>query len=233
MRWFRLYTDILDDPKMKYLDDSAFRFLISLLVVACEQELDGKITLSKLEISWRVRRHISVVRKCLPLFEKLKIISIENDGLQFINWNKRQFKSDDVTERVKRFRNVTKSLHETPPETETETETEQRKKKASCSEPSKNNGSKPAAPPSKILESIPTNKNEEYPVTAEMIAEYARAYPAVDIRQQIRKMRAWAVSNPTKRKTKSGMPRFINAWLAKEQDSGKPQNEDAFWNGET
>ena len=31
-------------------------------------------------------------------------------------------------------------------------------------------------------------------------------------------MKGWLFSNPTKRKTKTGMLRFINGWLTKEQD---------------
>jgi hypothetical protein len=52
-------------------------------------------------------------------------------------WDKRQYKSDTSTERVKRFRerssNATETVNETPPDTETETDTEtdkiQRRKK--------------------------------------------------------------------------------------------------------
>lgn len=43
-------------------------------------------------------------------------------------------------------------------------------------------------------------------------------YPAVDILQELRKMKGWLDSNPTKRKTQRGIKRFINGWLAREQD---------------
>jgi len=46
-------------------------------------------------------------------------------------------------------------------------------------------------------------------------------YPAVDVLQELRKMKGWLDSNPTKRKTRKGIKRFINGWLAREQDSGK------------
>ncbi len=35
---------------------------------------------------------------------------------------------------------------------------------------------------------------------------------------ELRKMRGWLLNNPTKRKTKGGLLRYVNAWLAKEQD---------------
>ena len=43
-------------------------------------------------------------------------------------------------------------------------------------------------------------------------------YPAVDILQELRKMKGWLDSNPTKRKAQRGIKRFINGWLAREQD---------------
>lgn len=43
-------------------------------------------------------------------------------------------------------------------------------------------------------------------------------YPAVDILQELRKMKGWLDSNPAKRKTQRGIKRFINGWLAREQD---------------
>ena len=42
----------------------------------------------------------------------------------------------------------------------------------------------------------------------------------VDIASELRKMRGWLLANPSKRKTKSGIARFANSWLAREQDRG-------------
>ena len=33
-------------------------------------------------------------------------------------------------------------------------------------------------------------------------------------------MKGWLDANPTKRKTSRGIKRFVNSWLAKEQDKG-------------
>ena len=46
------------------------------------------------------------------------------------------------------------------------------------------------------------------------------AYPAVDIERELYKMIAWLNANPSKRKTKRGINRFINSWLSKVQDRG-------------
>lgn len=69
---------------------------------------------------------------------------------------------------------------------------------------------------------ITLNDKSEYPVWETQVAEWSELYPAVDVMQELREMRAWIGANPTKRKTKSGVLRFINTWLAKEQDKGRP-----------
>ena len=78
---------------------------------------------------------------------------------------------------------------------------------------------------SKTLEpvfiSIPTNKSgEEFEVLQSFVDEMRELYPNVNVENQLRAMKAWAISNPQKRKTKQGMTRFINSWLAREQDKG-------------
>ena len=45
-------------------------------------------------------------------------------------------------------------------------------------------------------------------------------YPAVDVMQELRKMKGWCQENPRKRKTKKGIRRFVGNWLAREQDKG-------------
>ena len=67
---------------------------------------------------------------------------------------------------------------------------------------------------------LPLNTGEEYPVFQSDIDEFAELYPAVDVLQAMRGMKGWLMTNPAKRKTKRGIQRFINSWLAKEQDKG-------------
>ena len=47
--------------------------------------------------------------------------------------------------------------------------------------------------------------------------EFSDAYPNVDIKDQIFKMSQWLKTNPTKRKTKNGIMRFINSWIARSE----------------
>lgn len=47
---------------------------------------------------------------------------------------------------------------------------------------------------------------------------YKSYYPAIDIVLELRKAAAWCYSNPSNRKTKRGVSRFINGWLSRAQD---------------
>ena len=69
--------------------------------------------------------------------------------------------------------------------------------------------------------SLPLNDGSEYPITGNDVTEWSILYPAVDVMQELRNMRGWLSSNPKRRKTKSGIRRFITNWLCREQDKGK------------
>ena len=53
--------------------------------------------------------------------------------------------------------------------------------------------------------------------------EWTELFPAVDVMQELRKMKSWLDSNTSRRKTKRGILRFVNGWLSKEQDKGRTQ----------
>lgn len=74
--------------------------------------------------------------------------------------------------------------------------------------------------PEADVEAIILNDGSEWRPSESLYAEYVRLYPNVDVKQQFNAMRAWCVSNPKKRKTRSGVRRFVNSWLAREQDKG-------------
>lgn len=86
-------------------------------------------------------------------------------------------------------------------------------------------GAEPPAAPAPVpppVITLTTNKAEEFPITQEQADEFQRLYPAVDVEAQLREMRGWSISNKAKRKTWGGMLRFVNRWLAEEQDKAHP-----------
>lgn len=82
-----------------------------------------------------------------------------------------------------------------------------------CTEPEK-----PASAPPVIT--LPLNDNTDYGITQDEVDHWKELYPAVDVMTELRKMKGWCEGNPAKRKTRRGIMRFVNAWLAKEQDRG-------------
>lgn len=56
-----------------------------------------------------------------------------------------------------------------------------------------------------------------YEIPLEKLNFWKESYPAVDVEQEIRSMAAWADANPTKRKTRRGIEKFINGWLIRSQ----------------
>ena len=52
------------------------------------------------------------------------------------------------------------------------------------------------------------------------VIAWQRTYKAVDVNQELAAMESWLDANPTRRKTKRGIKRFINQWLARAQDRG-------------
>lgn len=64
------------------------------------------------------------------------------------------------------------------------------------------------------------NDGSSYGVTQSEVDHYSELYPAVDVAQEIRGMIGWLDANPQRRKTKSGIRRFMNNWLSKTQDQG-------------
>jgi len=133
MKWFRVYSEIIDDPKLKELNDFEFRVWFLMLAYACEKgelgHLKGATTDS---LAWRLRVKKNIMSRVLDKLLRLKLISKDKEEYYVTNWKKRQYASDNVTERVqkhradetlqKRYRNVTETANETPPEPDTEPE---------------------------------------------------------------------------------------------------------------
>ena len=69
-----------------------------------------------------------------------------------------------------------------------------------------------------IFIKLTLNDKSEYEVTNSDVEEYQELYPAVDVKQQLRSMKGWCDANPSNRKTRNGIKRFINGWLSKEQN---------------
>lgn len=80
------------------------------------------------------------------------------------------------------------------------------------------------SPLSIVVIRLPLVDGTEYPLFERQVEELTALYPAVDVPQQLRSMRGWLLANPKNRKTRSGIMRFANSWLSREQNSARKEN---------
>lgn len=128
--WFRLYREALHDPKLLALSDSDHRMWFNLLCLA--DPASGKLPTIE-AIGFTLRRDPDGVRTVVERLANGGLIdraSGGTDGWHYAvhGWSTRQFKSDTSTERVKRFRAVTRNVSETPSDTDTDTEADTEKR---------------------------------------------------------------------------------------------------------
>ena len=96
----------------------------------------GDFQLSFKLLSLHFHQRFNLFSRAIETFQSLGLITINGDGVGTVtSWNKRQFKSDNVYERVKKFREVTQKRNvscndiETAPDTDTDTDKRKKIKK--------------------------------------------------------------------------------------------------------
>lgn len=64
-----------------------------------------------------------------------------------------------------------------------------------------------------------------YEVKISALPRYRELYRTVDIEEELRKMCGWLDGNPSRRKTKGGMPRFIHSWFARAAEGAEARRK--------
>lgn len=76
---------------------------------------------------------------------------------------------------------------------------------------------------------FPTREGGEWELRNGTLAELRSGYPRLDVVSELRKARVWLLSNPGKRKTPNGMPRFVASWLGRaDRDRVLPVRHDGI-----
>lgn len=145
--------------------------------------------------------------------------------VQIVSWGKHQKISHKATSKLppqesgkppeKRRRNS----GDAPEKLRGERKGKERNREQGGDEPPPENPATANASPA--ITSLPLNDGSEFALTEAHRDEFAALFPAVDVPQQFREMRAWALANPTRRKTAAGVLRFVGNWLGREQDKGR------------
>ena len=143
MKWFRLYAEFSTDPKIQTMSETFQRRFIMFLCLKCAGELHK---LSREELAFFLRITEDELEKTIEVFLKKNLIT---ENLEITSWDKRQYVSDNSTDRVRKFRsknnetkrNVSETFQKqdetvtvTPPDTDTDTEKEKNNKKENCFE---------------------------------------------------------------------------------------------------
>jgi hypothetical protein len=123
-RWFRYYDEALDDPKVQKLDGDTFKGWVNLLCLASRN--GGKLPAIS-DIAFALRETEDAARTLVERLLNGGLIDKSSGGVDGYtytphSWAKRQYKSDTSNERVKRYRQRSKTVTETAPETEAETD---------------------------------------------------------------------------------------------------------------
>lgn len=128
--WFRLHSEFAKDPKVQSMSESFQRRLIMLFCLKCSEEYDS---LTDEEIAFALHLDVETLHETFQVFQEKGFLDKNN---QILNWDKRQYKSDSSTDRVKEHRRKKKENQEvdetkqdcnvtvTPSESDTDTDTE-------------------------------------------------------------------------------------------------------------
>ncbi len=129
--WFRLYRETITDPKFSRMPGGQ-RHLWTVLL--CLADDDGRVAMAdgvpyesaELAVIAGIEPGDAVDALCW--YTRLKMIRVNKSGIVINNWNKRQFKSDNSTERVRKHREKRDgNVSVAPPDTDTDTEQTQKK----------------------------------------------------------------------------------------------------------
>ena len=240
--WLKLQKDFFKRHDIRIIESmpNGKDYILFYLKLLCEStshegflRFSETIPYNEEMLSTITNTNIDIVRSAVKIFSELHMIDILDDGTYYMNevqkmlgfeteWarKKREYrekqnlvKDENKTAQrqcLEKEDNVRQEL-ELEIEKELEIDIEKDKEDIYVQSDLQNHSVLP------VIELI-LNDKSLYPITQSNIDEWAEVYPAVDIIQELKKMKGWCNSNPTKRKTKRGILRFINSWLARKQD---------------
>lgn len=166
------------------------------------------------------------IRTALKLLEKLEIVTSKATNkctvISFVNWDRYQDEQPAPNQQT----NQHLTSNQPAPNQHLTTNKNERKKEniktdtsyLAQSDAGASSAPEPADEQEPPVAMIPLADGSEFPVPASLASEYAAAYPGVDVAGELAQVRAWCLSNPRKRKTKTGVRRFLNSWLDRAQN---------------
>jgi len=189
--WIKLHNELLENYDFSRLHDASKAHLFAIWLLA--SRTDNKIPYDAEWIAGKINANTPVDLDTLANLGYIEVFDNEN--------NRVQNASTLLADR--------KQVACLEGEAETEAETE-------AVDPSGSTAAPERQKTTKIDFDFATRKFSD--IDDPMISFWADAYPACDVVYELKRMAAWLVANPKKRK--SDYARFINDWLKREQDNG-------------
>ena len=175
----------------------------------------GQLITGRKMIAEKINISESKVHRVLALFEAERLIeqqtSNKNRLIYLPAWDKQQSAEQQEQQVNSKLNNKTgKSERQSEHKQECIIENEIKNEIIICPEQ--------APDRSGIL--LPLVDKSFYDVPLSLIEQWKMAYPSVNIEQELQKMIAWLNANPTRKRTRKGIERFVVSWLNRAQDSG-------------
>ena len=236
---------MFDNRKIKYLrklpeGNNIVLIWVMLLTIAGRCNAGGMIFLTENipytpnMLAEELGFDVNTVQLAIASLEKLGMITCDESDFFISGWA--EYQNVDGMERAKqmnrerqkRWYEKQKLLSNANPNVSLtqsnaiEEDIERRKKIEKEDSEIKNNTNCPEPQASPVLTML-LNDGTEYGFDQEYIDQMQSLYPAVNVLQEMREMKAWCINNPDRRKTRKGIKKFVNNWLSKEQDKGKTQ----------
>jgi len=96
MPWVKMYTELLDDPKLGTLTDSQKWRFIQLILLAGQCDKEGLIDMTTKEIAWRLRIDNETMANDLQELQKIGIIEPVDDHWIVCKFAERQGRPQSV-----------------------------------------------------------------------------------------------------------------------------------------
>jgi hypothetical protein len=217
MKWFKHYSDALDDPFIQELLDEfghlGYVVWFGLIEIICKEngnKITGKLTVSPEYLRRKFRTTPAKLRQVLDkcrASERLMLDCFEKKW--FIEFPKIQEIKDNY---IKDLQGSCKKLAHYKEEEEYKEEKEEEKEKTIV------------VAKNKVSFNLETHTFENF--DNGKLSKLVEAYPAVDVPLEIKAMETWLMANP--KNLKSNYERFIVTWLKKAQDKA-PRQEAYRW----
>ena len=132
--WFRMYSEAVDDEKLRLLAFEDRWHFVAILCCKAKGILDVPENLLLRKVAVKLGVDLRTLEEVIRRLSEVGLI--DKTTLQPLAWNERQYVSDSSTdrvkayrERVKRSRNVSETAQETDTEADTETKKEEKREK--------------------------------------------------------------------------------------------------------